>query len=618
MGIAQEDIRRVKEATDILALVQNHSALRRVGRRWVGLCPFHQEKTPSFSVNAEEGVYHCFGCGVSGDILTFVRETEGVNFRESVELLAGRAGITLTYTVDDDPGARRRKQALTEAIEKAVAWYHERLLSHPSAARARSYLRSRGIEGGQVREFRLGWAPDEFDALRRSLDALDVPEEVMLEARLIYQSQRGGIIDTFRERILFPIFDNLGVPVGFGGRAMPEDFRDRPLPDSASSQYGPPPKYKNSPESPVYSKSRLLYNLHRAKKDIVGFDEVIICEGYTDVIGLFGIGVEHCVATCGTALTEEHVKILRRFTERFVLAFDADSAGASATERIYQWERKYSLQAYVAELPEGGDPADLALSDPAALREALEAPVAFLSFRLNRALKGRDLSTPEGRARAGEAAVEVIAEHPDEMVRDQYLMLVSDRLQIPPRQLRNISTKGGSASQVGSEYREPSANEPDGARERPRERPRAAGIERQVLQLCVHHPELVPDYVLAGLFADPLHQKIFRALRSSDSAKEALALLSPKDGDETTPESRLLANLIVSEPINVKGAVIGRFIYDAAEAEIQRLLLEVGKSGDPNIGRRMSSVQIAREELRNHDWDAPAAARLADLINEKD
>lgn len=600
MGIAPEDVRRVKEATDILALVQSHSALRRVGRRWVGLCPFHQEKTPSFSVNAEEGLYYCFGCGVSGDILTFVREKEGLDFRESVELLAGRAGITLTYTADDDPGARHRKQVITEAIGKAVAWYHERLLSHPGASRARGYLRSRGIEGDQVREFCLGWAPNEYEALRRSLD---VPEKVMLDAGLIYRTDEGRTGDTFRGRILFPIFDNLGVPVGFGGRAMPD---------------GPPPKYKNSPESGVYSKSRLLYNLHLAKKDIVGLDEVVICEGYTDVLGLFGIGVKHCVATCGTSLTEEHVKILRRFTERFVLAFDADSAGASATERIYQWERKYSLQAYVAELPEGGDPADLARSDPAALREALEAPVAFLSFRLNRALEGRDLSTPEGRARAGEAAVAVIAEHPDEMVRDQYLMLISDRLQIPPRQLRDIPTRSRSASQVGSVHGEPSANEPDGGRRRPARRPKATGIERQVLQLCVHHPDLVPDYVSAGLFADPLHQKVFRALRSSDTPKEALALLSPKGGDEATPESRLLANLVVSEPINVKEAVVGRFIYDAAEAEIQRLLLEVRKTGDADIGRRMASVQIAREELRNHDWDAAAAARVADLLDERD
>ena len=593
MAFASEEIRRVREATDILALVQNHSALRRVGRRWVGLCPFHQEKTASFSVNAEEGLYHCFGCGASGDVLTFVRETEGLNFRESVELLAGRAGITLTYTAGDERVAGRRK-VLNEALEKAVAWYHERLLSHPEAARARGYLRSRGIQGDQVREFRLGWAPNEYGALRRSLDT---PEDVMLEAGLLYRSQTGSIGDTFRDRILFPVFDNRGNPVGFGGRAMPD---------------GHPPKYRNSPESAVYTKSRLLYNLHRAKKDIVSCDEVVICEGYTDVLGLFGIGVRHCVATCGTALTEEHVRTLRRFTERFVLAFDADSAGAAAAERIYQWEKKYSLQVYVAEMPDGKDPDDLASSDPEGLRETLGEPAAFLSFRLNRALEGRDLDTPEGRTRAGGAAAAVIAEHPEEMVRDQYLMILSDRLQIPLRQLRAIPIERVSETQGPQAALETSQEEIDA----PPQHPAEGGIERQVLELCVHNPELVPDYVSAGLFADPRHQKVFEALRNTDSVEEALERLSPADSGET-PESRLLANLVVSEPINVKQAVVGRFVFDAAEAEIQRLLLQARKTDDPELPRRMTQVQIAREELRRGDWDSAAAARLAVLLGEK-
>ncbi|MGB5757521.1 MAG: DNA primase, partial [Acidimicrobiales bacterium] len=335
MGIVDEDIGRVREASDIVAIISQYTQLRRVGRRFQGLCPFHAEKSPSFSVNAEEGLYYCFGCGVRGDAITFVREKEHLDFVGSVEWLAGKAGITLNYTDAGGGEDRRRKTKLQEAIAGAVAWYHDRLLTGGDAGAARSYLRQRGFDGATVRKFQVGWAPDGWDTLARSLRLSNAD---LTDSGLGFVNRRGRQQDAFRNRILFPVFDAQGTAVGFGGRVLPG---------------GDGPKYKNSSESTVYAKSRLLYGLNWAKTEIVEADEVVVCEGYTDVIGFASAGLGRAVATCGTALTEEHVKLLRRFARRVVLAFDADAAGQNAAARFYEWERAHDLDVAVADLPAG-------------------------------------------------------------------------------------------------------------------------------------------------------------------------------------------------------------------------------------------------------------------------
>jgi DNA primase len=311
MGIEDDDIARVRQASDIVAVISEHVALKRVGRRWQGLCPFHAEKSPSFSVNQEEGLYYCFGCSAKGDVITFVREIEHLDFVGAVEKLAGRAGVTLHYTDRDQGESRRKRARLLEALERAVDWYHERLLGSPDAAKARGYLRSRGLDGDDVRQYRIGWAPEGWDELAK---ALKVPDAVFVDAGLGFLNRRNRQTDAFRGRVLFPIFDAQGAPVGFGGRILPG---------------GDGPKYKNSAESAVYAKSKVLYGLNWVKANIVSADEAIVCEGYTDVIGFAKADVPRAVATCGTALTDEHVRLLRSFARRIVLAFDADAAGHS-------------------------------------------------------------------------------------------------------------------------------------------------------------------------------------------------------------------------------------------------------------------------------------------------
>ncbi|MFN0026541.1 MAG: DNA primase [Acidimicrobiales bacterium] len=417
--IEDSDVVAVRAAANIVSVIGQAVALKRVGRRWVGLCPFHGEKSPSFSVNEEAGLYYCFGCQRKGDAITFLREHEGLDFIAAVERLAGGLNLPLRYTDPDGGEARRRRHRLTEAVEAAVQWYHQRLLSGADAGTARGYLRSRGITGDEVRAFRLGWAPGGWDELARSLRLSD---QDLRDAGLGLINRRGRQQDFFRNRILFPIFDPQGDPIGFGGRRLEE---------------GDGPKYLNPGGTPIYDKSKVLYGLSASKADIVQVQEAIVCEGYTDVIGLHRVGVRRAVATCGTALTEDHVKLLTRFAKRLVLAFDADGAGQAAAERFHQWEQTYQLDVVVAALPEGQDPGELARRDPDALRQAITDAKPFLGFRLQRIFGAADLRGPEGRARAAERALSVIAQHPNPLVRDQYLMEVASHCRIEVSQLRD-------------------------------------------------------------------------------------------------------------------------------------------------------------------------------------
>jgi DNA primase len=466
VGIADEDVARVRGSTDFVQLAGEHIALKRVGRRWVGLCPFHGEKTPSFSINAEEGLYYCFGCQAKGDVITFVRELEQLDFVEAVEKLAARSGITLRY--DDAATSREHQQRsrLYEALGQAVEWYHQRLLTSPDAAAARGYLRSeRGYDGQLVRQYQLGWAPEGWNTLVR---ALNIPDDVLRAAGLAFINKSERLNDSFRGRILFPIFDASGRPVGFGGRI---------LPNAEGS------KYKNTAETAVYNKSRVLYGLNWAKKTIVDVGEVAVCEGYTDVIGLHQAGVGHAVGTCGTALADGQVRLLTNFARRIVLVYDADAAGQAAAERFYEWERKFEVDIVVAALPPRTDPADLARRDPAALQAAVAGAQPYLAFRLGRVLDRADLKGPEGRARAAAAAMVVVSEHPNELVRDQYVMQIADRCQIDAERLRSGAWRSwvvdGSGGRAGRQ----------GAAPQPRGRARSTGSsgpELEALRLAVH------------------------------------------------------------------------------------------------------------------------------------
>ncbi|MGA1681301.1 MAG: DNA primase [Ilumatobacteraceae bacterium] len=427
MAIHDEDIERVRSSVSIVDVVQQYVTLRRTGRNWVGLCPFHAEKSGSFNVREETGRYKCFGCQAGGDIFTFVQEIEHVDFVSAVEKLAGRAGMTLRYTSGGEGKDRQRRKQLVAALESAVEWYHQQLLTAPEARPARDYLRQRGLAGDVARQFRLGWAPDEWDALSGHLRKEGFADDVLRDTGLAFTNRANRLQDAFRARVLFPIFTDGGEAVAFGGRILPGSTD--------------PAKYKNSPETKVYQKSKTLYGLNWAKNDVVKADQVIVCEGYTDVIGFHRAGVPRAVATCGTAFTEEHVRVLKRFASKVVLAFDADAAGQGAAEKFYEWERKYKVEVSVARFPDGKDPGDLASSDPDALAAAIDDAMPFLGFRVNRVVSQASLRSPEDRARVATRALVVINEHPDVNVRKLYAGEVAARVGIPVADLSRQAEK---------------------------------------------------------------------------------------------------------------------------------------------------------------------------------
>jgi DNA primase len=561
MAITESEIAQVRSATDIVALISEVVALKKTGRRWTGLCPFHGEKTPSFSVNAEEGRYYCFGCHVSGDQITFVREIQHLDFMDALRQLADRAGIELHEDANAGP-ARKERQETLAAMEKAVEWYHDRLLNGPDARPAREYLRARGINGEVARAFKLGWAPDEWDALASSLK---FSEKVLLSTGLGFVNKRDRKQDALRARLIFPIFDPGGKAVAVGGRILPPPYGPSERPDGRVEA-----KYKNSPETSIYSKRRTLYALNWAKDDIIKSDEIIVCEGYTDVIAFFSAGMPRAVATCGTALGEEHFKTMRNFAKRIVLAYDADKAGQTAAASVYQWEKANEVDVYVARLPKGSDPAELAQHDPEALRASVTDAVPFLRFRLDRVIDDANLATAEGRVRAAETAMRVLAEHPSELVRDEYLMEVADRLRLEPAQLR---------PRVAELARNPAprtANEPPAPLEERRLQVQRSPMPRpglEALRLRVHFPNDVKDRLIAPYFVNVVQREIFEALASERSLTEVIDDLQRRGEDEA---SQILSQLAVDEldrdyTIEDVTAVVSQLIRSAVNDELKNV-----------------------------------------------
>jgi len=582
VGILDEDVTRVREATDLVALAAEHIALRRVGNRHLGLCPFHAEKTPSFSINPALGVYYCFGCQARGDAITFVREVEHLDFVEAVERLAARSGITVRY---DDEGAnreRRQRNRLSEVVSAAAEIYHRRLLEAPDAGVARGYLRSRGFDGDVVRRFQLGWAPDTFDTVSLELQQRKFTRDELVDAGVSFVNRANKLQDVFRSRLLFPIFDARGDAVAFGGRTLGNDQ----------------PKYKNSSEGPLYHKSRVLYGLNWAREEIVRADQVVVCEGYTDVIAFALAGVGRAVATCGTALADDHFRMLKNFTRTIVLAYDADAAGQKAAERFYEWESRYEVTLLVAALPAGRDPADVWRGDPSALVAAVAGARPFLEFRLDRLLAASDTSAIEGKARAAELAMAMIGEHPSEIVRGEYVSRTAVRLGLDAARLVEIASRARRASNT------PAVN---GG---PTSAPRAAHDAGELagLALAIHAPDKITGRLSSAVFVDPVVRAAFDAVVVSESFGAAVAKV-----DDDARE--LLQRLAVEEPAwgDDPDTYAGEVVFTLTEAAANRLLRRLvgdddGRSSN-EVKRLLSDLAAAR---RDGQW--ATAIRAADQL----
>lgn len=566
MAIADDDIDRIRSSVSIVDVVSAHVQLRKTGRNWVGLCPFHAERSPSFNVREETGRYKCFGCDASGDVFRFVQEIEHVDFVTAVEQLAATAGIQLTYTSTGQSRERARRKRLIEAMDVAVEWYHQRLLTAPDARPARDYLRARGISGEVARTFKLGWAPDDWDVLAREAG---IASDLLRETGLAFTNSRGRDQDAFRARLMFPIFDDNGQPVAFGGRVLP-----------GSSD---PAKYKNSPETPIYTKSRTLYGLNWSKAAVVKADQVIVCEGYTDVIGFHQAGVGRAVATCGTAFTEEHVRTLKRYASRVVLAFDADAAGQGAAERFYEWEQKYQVEVTVARLEGGKDPGDLAQSDPAALTRAVEESAPFLGFRVDRVLASRPAQSPEQRARLAEMALKVVNEHPNVNVRKLYAGQVATHLGLPIADLVRMAERQDRAPQVAS-------------RVGPRARGPRENAEFVALALLVQRWNEIAPWLVGALFADDVYARAFTAVAEAEADL-------PRALEVADPEAREVIERAAVVDFDADPELEARNLIAAA---VRRRLQSGARGVD---SERVRSDREARLYLE--DLHAPATAPAA-------
>ena len=493
--IKPESVEAVKATIDMVELVGARTDLRRVGTRHVGMCPFHDERTPSFSVNAEHGLYHCFGCGASGDAISFVRETDGLDFAEAIEHLAERYGVALEREEEDERAeeARRRRERLMRLLDRTATFYARYLWESAEAKAARDHLAARGLGEETLRAFRVGYAPSAWNRVLVAGQRDGYGPEEMVAAGVAQHGRQGGYYDRFRARITFPLADARGRVLGFGARAVRDSQK---------------PKYLNSSENELYRKGRHLFGIDHARAPAARAGRVIVVEGYTDVLALHGVGIEESVAIMGTALTPDQLTELGRAATTVLMALDADASGQDAMLRAARAALERGMELRVLALPEGSDPADLvAREDPAAFERRLDGALSVPEFEAERVLAEADLATPRGRDRALERLRPLVAETPGRsVVRDELVRRVADRLEVPPSYLESTAgpARGGGAT---ASNRSTGGSEPDGRRvaepngagggpttasvpRRPAAPTPAERGERAFLAMCVGQPEL--------------------------------------------------------------------------------------------------------------------------------
>ncbi|AUY51871.1 DNA primase [Streptomyces sp. CB01881] len=526
--IRDEDVQAVRSALPIDVVVGDYVQLTNGGGgEYKGVCPFHDEKSASFYVNPSKGVFHCFGCQENGDTIAFLMKIEHFTFAEAVERMAAQANITLRY---EEGGYSPRHQQgertrLVEAHKVAAAYYQEQLVS-PEAEIGRRFLDERGFDEQAAQTFGVGYAPAGWEHLVRYLRGKGFSDKEILLGGLASQGQRGGLIDRFRGRLVWPIRDIAGEVVGFGARRLREDDNG--------------PKYLNTPETPIYKKSHVLYGIDLAKKEIAKSGRAVVVEGYTDVMACHLAGVTTAVATCGTAFAEDHIKIIRRLlmdTSQYrgetVFTFDGDAAGQKAALRAFEDDQKFAAKTSIAVSPGGMDPCELRLAKgDEAVRELIDNPVPLFEFALRSAVARHRVETPEGRSAALEEAAPIVAKIKDRSIQHQYAVRLAGMLGILDEQfvVRRIS-------QLARWDRERQLNPRANGQQRRPEQPQpvrsvtplfrlnprdpAQFVERELLKLALQHPDLVApafDHYGEDEFPTPPYTAVRRAIAQAGGA----------------------------------------------------------------------------------------------------
>jgi DNA primase len=569
----RSSVEAVRDAVDMIDLVSARTELRKAGARsYSGICPFHEERSPSFSVEPVEKLYHCFGCQAGGDAFKFVQEIEGVGFNDAVELLAQRYGVQLEVEAEDPRDAERRlaRERLLELLERTAAFYVRYLWDSHEARHARDYLLERGLEEATLREFRVGYAPSAWDKVLLASRKAAFSNREIYDAGLATRGNGGQIYDRFRARITFPLCDSRGRVLGFGARAMGEARGA---------------KYVNTPENDIFHKGRVLFGSDHARASAARAGRVIAVEGYTDVLALHQAGLRNCVGIMGTALTEDQVGELSRLAQVVLLALDSDSAGHEAMLRAARVAEGRKLELRVVPLPPGKDPADLVgeAGGAARLTELVDGSMPFVRFRVERALATGNVRDAEGKDAIIAEVRPVFATLPPSVLREELLSLLADRLSLSPELV-------GSLLAQGRRRAEP-APESGGAARAPRRLPAQELAEREFLAYCIAFPDLGAP-ALADLDLD-------RDFTASSTRRVAAHLRDHgATGDVDDPE---LAGLLTALKVSARAPEIlrGRF-------EVQRLQLALGRVRrdiDAAPAGAKAALAMRREELQR-EYDA--------------
>ncbi|MBM3720728.1 MAG: DNA primase [Actinobacteria bacterium] len=566
--IKDSDLAYVRDRSPIDEVVGEYVQLKNAGGgQKKGLCPFHDEKTPSFHVTPSKGFFHCFGCQTGGDVFAFVMKIDHLTFTEVVEKLAERIGYQLTYEAGSAGSAPTGKRSRLVAANAAAARFYQEQLKSPDAAMGRDFLEKRGFDGESVRSFGVGFAPKEWDVLTKALRAEGFTIEELTLAGLIKEGQRGPI-DRFRYRLVWPIHDITGDVVGFGARKLASDEEDNG------------PKYLNTPETLIYKKSQLLYGLDRAKKEIAKSRQVVVVEGYTDVMAAHLSGITTAVATCGTAFGDDHIRILRRllmdddsFRGEVIFTFDGDAAGQKAALRAFDDDQKFVTQTFVAVEPNGLDPCELRQkSGDGAVRDLIARRVPLFEFAIRTEIKKFDLTTPEGRVSALNSTAPLIGKIRDASLRPEYVRTLAGWLgmdiEVVTAAVKKNASKGGS---VKSEESATSNWRPD-----PNE-PRLA-LEREVLKVRLQMPALARQWseVEPNAFSHPAYERLRNYI---DTQKNLESIdVSKIDGEEL----RSFVTELLVEPVRTQGEISDRYVSSIMarlnEVALSRSIAEIKSS----------------------------------------
>ena len=570
---------RVKRQADIVRVVGDYLPLKKAGQNFMGRCPFHNEKTPSFAVHPVKQIYHCFGCGVGGDVFKFVMEMEKVEFLDAVRLVAEKCGIAVPSRKPRSPEERReqgQRKLLLELHTAATEFFQRALRSSPEGAVALGYLEDRGLDRAAIERFGLGYAPSGGEVLLRLLRG-KFPEKIVEVSGLVSRDGSGRPYDRFRKRIMFPIANDTGRVVAFGGRALGEEM----------------PKYMNSPETPIYAKSGVLYNFHSAKESIRQLEFAVLVEGYMDAIAVARAGVANVVASCGTSLTENQLRLLGRFTRRVVMNYDPDTAGQTATERSLTLLLEQGFEARVLRLPGGADPDKFVREQGAAAYQKLlgEAP-AFLEHLIDRALPagGGERQSAEAKLRAVNFLLPYLQKLPHRLLRSEWASRVADRLKIDEPMLRENLRRA--AAERRSEVKLRAELAP----------PATKPAERRLLQLLAEgegfRQRLATELAATGVHRGLAAERLFEAMIAGCASGERPDPTALGESLEP-PERRLLYDILfesAAEPSWDEAssclAALRHLRLESELADLQRRI-EAGPAPD-----ELSELMARKMELR--------------------